>query len=75
LSTHFAEKFELPKKIASEKSSDEMAFPSVSETKKAGLRLPSLESEKLVFQKRKARKREESSQLGSQLSIPGKRRS
>ncbi len=52
--THFAEKFELPKKTTSAVI-DEMASLAVSETKKAGsFTLPGIG--KLVLQKRRARK-------------------
>ena len=67
--THFAEKFELPKRTASE-IVDEMASLSVSETKKAGsFTIPGVG--KLVLRKRKARKGRNPA-TGESINIPAK---
>ena len=67
--THFAEKFELPKRTASE-IVDEMASLSVSETKKAGsFTIPGVG--KLVLRKRKARKGRNPA-TGESINLPAK---
>ena len=67
--THFAEKFELAKRTASE-IVDEMASLSVSETKKAGsFTIPGVG--KLVLRKRKARKGRNPA-TGESINIPAK---
>ena len=67
--THFAEKFEVPKKTASALI-DEMACLAVSETKKTGsFTLPGIG--KLVLQKRKARKGRNPA-TGEAINIPAK---
>ena len=67
--THFAEKFELSKKIASAVI-DEMASLAISETKKTrSFTLPGIG--KLVLQKRKARKGRKPA-TGESIKIPAK---
>jgi DNA-binding protein HU-beta len=67
--THFAEKFELPKRTASE-IVDEMASLAISEINKAGsFTLPGIG--KLVLQKRKARKGRNPA-TGESINIPAK---
>jgi len=67
--THFAEKFELSKKIASAVI-DEMASLAISETKKTrSFTLPGIG--KLVLQKRKARKGRNPA-TGESIKIPAK---
>ncbi len=67
--THFAEKFELPKKTTSALI-DEMVSLAVSETKKAGsFTIPGIG--KLVLQKRKAR-RGRNPATGEPINIPAK---
>jgi len=67
--THFAEKFELPKRSASAVI-DEMSALAVSETKKTGsFTVPGIG--KLVLQKRKARKGRNPA-TGETIKIPAK---
>jgi DNA-binding protein HU-beta len=67
--THFAEKFELSKKVASS-IIDEMAMLAIAETKKAGaFTFPGVG--KLVLVKRKARKGRNPA-TGEEINIPAK---